>query len=398
MALTGILFDLDGTLVDTNDTHTEAWRRAFKSLGYRIPFDRIAPEIGKGGDMLVPSILGQSAESEHGEALRARAAEEFLALAKERTFKLFDGAEEILDVLHDKGLKLALATSAKQEYLDAIFTSAGVDLRPKFDEIVTADDADASKPAPDLVLAAVRKLGLSVGECGMIGDTPHDAAASRRAGVVCLGILSGVHTAEGMLCKGARAVWQTLRDLLDDLDTALERAAPGSAVVTQEVMEKLMREALAVAREGMEQGEAPIGCVLARGDGSIVARGYNRTRGIEDKIAHAEIETFRRAAGTMPRDARDLIMVSTLEPCVMCTGAAMQAAVDIVLFALAAPADSGSERVRPPGSPESQMPRIIGGVLSEESRALFVEWLERGLGDRQQRAYVEQLLSITADE
>jgi HAD superfamily hydrolase (TIGR01509 family) len=397
MALKGILFDLDGTLVDTNDAHTEAWRLAFESLGYRIPFDRIAPEIGKGGDMLVPSILGRSAEEKDGEALRAHAAKEFLAMAGRETFKLFDGAEEILDALRDRGMKLALATSAKEEYLDAIFKSAGVDLRGKFDQIITADDAESSKPAPDLVLAAVGKLGMSPGECGMIGDTPHDAAASRRAGVVCLGILSGVHTVDGMMCKGSREVWGSLRELLDNLDKALETAAPGPASLTRELLESLMRQAIAVAREGMETGEAPIGCVIARGDGTIVARGHNRVRGSSDKIAHAEIEAFRSVAGKIPRDARDLILVTTLEPCVMCTGAAMEAAVDSIVFALRAPADAGSERVRPPSSPQSQMPRIIGGVLEKESRDLFSEWLRRGLGDEQQIAYVEQLLAITSD-
>jgi HAD superfamily hydrolase (TIGR01549 family) len=397
MALRGILFDLDGTLVDTNGAHTEAWRLAFEHLGYRIPFDRIAPEIGKGGDKLVPSILGEEAEKKDGDALREKAAEEFLAIAGREKFELFDGAVEILDALRSRGMKLALATSAKQEYLDAIFTSAGVDLRPKFDAIITADDADASKPAPDLVLAAVEKLGMAPAECGMIGDTPHDAAASRRAGVVCLGILGGVHTAEGMMCKGAREVWKSLRELTDSLDQALETAAPGPVPIGHEMAVRLMREAIAIAREGMEKGEAPIGCVLARGDGSIIGRGHNRVKGASDKIAHAEIETFRAVAGKIPLDARDLILVSTLEPCVMCTGAAMEAAVDTIIFGLAAPADSGSERVRPPSSPESQMPRIIGGVLSDESRALFVEWIDRGLGDEQQIAYVEQLLSITRE-
>ena len=160
------------------------------------------------------------------------------------------------------------------------------------------------------------------------------------------------------------------------------------------VAESLMREALAVARQGMAAGEAPIGCVIARGDGSIVARAFNEMNRTRSKIAHAEIVAFNRIAGAVPIDARDLILVSTLEPCVMCTGAAMEAAVDTIVYGLRAPADSGTGRVTPPQSPESQMPRIVGDVLANESRALFEQWLEQN-ADTPQAAYVKQLLTTT---
>ncbi len=160
--------------------------------------------------------------------------------------------------------------------------------------------------------------------------------------------------------------------------------------------ESLMREALAAAREGMGAGEAPIGCVLARGDGSIVARAFNEMNRTQSKIAHAEIVAFQRAAGKVPLDARDLILVSTLEPCVMCTGAAMEAAVETIVFGLRAPADSGTGRVTPPQSPESQMPRIIADVLADESRRLFEQWLAMN-ATSPQAAYVKQLLSQTPE-
>jgi tRNA(Arg) A34 adenosine deaminase TadA len=140
--------------------------------------------------------------------------------------------------------------------------------------------------------------------------------------------------------------------------------------------ESLMREAWAVAREGMAAGEAPIGCVIARGDGTAVVRAFNEMNGRQCKISHAEIVAFQRMAGKVPLEADDLILVSTLEPCVMCTGAAMEAAVDTIVYGLRAPADSGTGRVEPPQSPESQMPRIVGGVLAHESRALFERWMD----------------------
>jgi tRNA(adenine34) deaminase len=159
--------------------------------------------------------------------------------------------------------------------------------------------------------------------------------------------------------------------------------------------ESLMREALAVAREGMAAGEAPIGCVIARGDGTIVARAFNEMNCTQCKIAHAEIVAFHRAAGKVPLHADDLILVSTLEPCVMCTGAAMEAAVRTIVFGLRAPLDSGTGRVAPPKSPESQPPRIVGDVLANESRALFEQWLA-GNADSPQAAYVKQLLASTS--
>ena len=180
--------------------------------------------------------------------------------------------------------------------------------------------------------------------------------------------------------------------------------------VSPETRESLMREALAEAERGMAEGEAPIGCVIARpeadrpGSAFIVARGHNRSNALQRKNAHAEIIAFENAGSdgrgrpaALPIDANDAILVSTLEPCVMCLGASMEAAVDTVVYALKAPADSGTGRVRPPASPESQMPRIVGDVLAGESRALFQRWLDRpGEKNAQQVRFVRQLLELTA--
>src|SRR4029453_3610708 len=108
----------------------------------------------------------------------------------------------------------------------------------------------------------------------------------------------------------------------------------------------------------------------------------------QNKTAHAEMVTFDRSAGKVPTDARDLILVSTLEPCVMCLGAAMEAAVDTIVYALPAPAPGGTRRVEPPPTPESQMPRIVGRVLPDESRALFKELLQKPGLNPQQAAFV----------
>ncbi len=394
MALDAMLFDIDGTLIDSNPAHTEAWVRAFDRCGYRIAADRVAVEIGKGGDKLVPSVLGEAADRKYGDRLREAQKEAFLAIARKTRLALFPGARELLAELRRRGIRTALATSSGEEHLDGLFASAGIDLRELVDETVGADDAEASKPSPDIVQAAVKKLGLSPAQCAMVGDTVYDAQACRFAGVVCLGVRSGGNDAASLLRAGARGVWRDTADLLAHLDAVLALASPGASHLDSALLERLMRAALEAARDGLAAGEAPIGCVIARGDGTVVARAYNTMAGTGVRTAHAEIAAFQQAAGAIPADARDILLVSTLEPCVMCTGAAMETAVDTVVYGLRAPADSGTGRVTPPEGPDSGMPRIIGGILAAESRALFEEWM-RVNGNAEQRPYIERLLQQT---
>jgi phosphoglycolate phosphatase-like HAD superfamily hydrolase/tRNA(Arg) A34 adenosine deaminase TadA len=394
MSLDAMIFDLDGTLVDTNSLHIEAWRRAFESLDYKIAPDRIFREVGKGGDTLVPAILGEEADRRGGDALRAAHPREFKRLISQAHVRLFPRARELLAALRGREIRCVLATSSARDQVEAVERSAEIDLSSMVDAIVTADDADRSKPLPDLIVAAVRKVEMSAAQCAMVGDTPYDAQACLGAGVVCLGVLTGGHQASTLIGSGARAVWRDTGDLLEHLDDALRIASPGSLKLTQATLEQLMREAMNIARDGAAHGEAPIGCALFRGDGTLIAAAHNEMNASGNKTAHAEIVAFARAAGRCPLDCRDMILVSTLEPCVMCTGAAMEAAVDTIVYALKAPADSGTGRVRPPHSPESQMPRIVGDVLREESRKMFEEWMTRPGLREEQVAYVKQLLAL----
>jgi len=225
MALRGIIFDIDGTLVDTNPTHVEAWRRAFQRLGYEVPTERIEIEIGKGGDQLVPSILGEQASERDGDALRKAQKEIFLELAGDRSFRVFPGVAQLFDALRQRDVRTALATSSNEKHLQATTRSAGIDLPRLADVLVTSDDAELSKPAPDLVISAVEKLGFSPGECAMVGDTVYDAQASLAAGVTFLGVLSGGSTRETLLEAGASGVWRDTGEMLSDLDRVLEMAS-----------------------------------------------------------------------------------------------------------------------------------------------------------------------------
>jgi membrane protein len=395
MALGGILFDMDGTLLNSNELHVRAWHTALKAQGHDVPPARIGMEIGKGGDNLVPALLGPT-DKEREEELKDAYGKEFQQIIHSERVEILPGARELVADLKSRGMPLALATSSQGEMLEHFERACGWKFRDDFDAIVTSDDAKKSKPDPDILLAALEKLGLGPAQCALIGDTPYDARASRAGGLVCLGVLSsGLGFEEAALREaGARHVWADCAAIRDELDAAIRLASPQPIALTPQVLERLMDEAIATARAGLEAGEAPIGAVLADGDGQVVARGFNEMNRLQMKTAHAEIMCFQDAAKAVALDARDLILASSLEPCVMCTGAAMEAAVETVVWGLEAPYDSGTRRVAAPLSPESQMPRLVGGIRREESRALFVEWLADNKG-APQAAFVEQLLAGT---
>ena len=229
MSLHGMIFDIDGTLVDTNRAHVDAWRRAFNRLGYDVAVERIKLEIGKGGDLLVPSILGEHVEERDGKALRKAQKEEFLNLARREQFRVFPCVPELFQALRRRGIRTALATSSNKKHLEAVCDSAGLDLPSLADVLVTKEDAEASKPAPDLVIVAWEKLALTPPECAMVGDTVYDAQACRGAGVVFLGVLSGGTPADLLLDAGACGVWRDTGHLYADLDHALEIASVAAA-------------------------------------------------------------------------------------------------------------------------------------------------------------------------
>jgi HAD superfamily hydrolase (TIGR01509 family) len=318
----------------------------------------------------------------------------FAELIEKKPPRVFHGAVDLLRAVKQRGLKMALASSSETKTIENIERAAKVDLQKLFDEVVTASDIEKTKPQPDIVLASHQKLKLSPAQCAMVGDTIYDAIACIHGGVASIGVTcGGVATRDELKSCGARVVYDDPQDMLNHLGEALSIVSPGPAHLTEEFLEKLMRQALDIAQEAMKHGEAPIAAILARGDGSIIASACNEQNHTQNKTAHAEIVAFARAAGKVPLGARDLILVSTLEPCVMCTGAAMVSAVDTIVYGLRAPADSGTSRVKPPQSPESQMPRFIGDVLASDSLDLFKQWLKQDLRD-EQRKYAEQLVKL----
>jgi tRNA(Arg) A34 adenosine deaminase TadA len=150
-----------------------------------------------------------------------------------------------------------------------------------------------------------------------------------------------------------------------------------------------MDEALAEAERGRDAGNVPIGAVVARWDGTVVARGHNEARETGTNLAHAELIALQHAAVEGGGRAEDLVLVTTLEPCAMCLGAAVEAGIDTVVFALDAPPNGAAGKLAQ--IPERRMPRVVGGVKAGESRALLARWL--GAQPEGEGGFVRDLLS-----
>lgn len=209
----GVILDVDGTLVDSNDAHARAWVDAFREFEFDVPYERVRALIGMGGDNLLPEAIQVEKDSPQGEALAKRRGEIF----KERYLKTinpFKGTRELLEKMRAEGLEIAIGTSAQKEDLLALLEIAQVaDL---IDSKTSADDAESSKPDPDIIQAALRRLKLPAEQVLMVGDTPYDIEAAGRAGVRTLAFRSGGWTDAGL--KGAIAVYAGPWDLLDRFD------------------------------------------------------------------------------------------------------------------------------------------------------------------------------------
>ncbi|MEX8058653.1 HAD family hydrolase [Microbacterium sp. 16-032] len=206
------LFDVDGTLVDTNYQHALAWYRSFLRHDIVLPIWRIHRAIGMGGDQLVASLTSDDVEREHGEALRTAWTEEFDPLIDE--VKPFEGAHDLLAEVKRRGFQIVLASSGKSDHVEHFLDL--VEARELADAWTTSDDVEASKPAPDLVQTALDRVPGSRGI--MIGDSPWDAIAARKAGISTIAVRTGGFSPEELRDAGAVRVFDSLRDLIDGLD------------------------------------------------------------------------------------------------------------------------------------------------------------------------------------
>jgi phosphoglycolate phosphatase-like HAD superfamily hydrolase len=213
-ALRTVLLDIDGTLIDSNDAHARAWVDSLRAHGYVVPFEQVRPLIGMGGDKVLPELTGLDPES--GEAERMSKTRSELFLKRELpSLRPTRGARDLLQHMLDVGFELVVATSAKVDEVRALLEQAGVsDL---IQLALSADDAERSKPDPDIVRAALRLSGSQAAHSAMIGDTPYDVEAAARARVPAIALRCGGWWDDAALAQ-ATAIYDDPADLLARFD------------------------------------------------------------------------------------------------------------------------------------------------------------------------------------
>ncbi len=214
MSYRGVILDIDGTLVDSNEAHVEAWVTALAEHGFDVPAEKIRRLIGMGGDNLLPAAVGIEKDSERGKPIAERHDELF----KERlpTLKPFPRVRELLERMKEDGLTLVVATSSEPDQMKALLDIAGVaDL---LEDAASKGDAESSKPDPDIVQAALDRLGLPAGEAVMLGDTPYDVEAAGKIGIGTIAVRCGGFPDEDL--GRAIALYDDAADLLARYDTS----------------------------------------------------------------------------------------------------------------------------------------------------------------------------------
>jgi HAD superfamily hydrolase (TIGR01509 family) len=208
------VLDIDGTLVDTNYQHALAWYRAFRRHQIVLPVWRIHRHIGMGGDQVVQALTDERTEHELGERIREAEKELYFELIDE--VEPMDGARELISDLGRRGHLVVLASSAKEEeverYLDLLKA------RELADAWTSSADVERTKPQPDLVDAALARVGGSANDAVMIGDTPWDVHAARAAGVQTIAVLTGGFAIEELRESGAVDVFESVAELCAGLD------------------------------------------------------------------------------------------------------------------------------------------------------------------------------------
>jgi len=206
------VLDLDGTLVDTNYHHALSWYRAFRRFEITIPVWRLHRHVGMGGDKFVAAVAGDEVEDRHGDELRDTWEQLFDEMIDE--VAPLEGVRGLVVALKDRGHEVVLASSSVQKHFDRFIDL--LEIRDDVDGWTTKDDVEASKPEPDLVQAAMGKVKSD--QAVMLGDTPWDVEAARKAGVETVCLITGGFSEHELLEAGASAVFESLVELRAHLD------------------------------------------------------------------------------------------------------------------------------------------------------------------------------------
>ncbi|HEY9618261.1 MAG TPA: HAD family hydrolase [Microcoleaceae cyanobacterium] len=214
MVLDGVLLDVDGTLVLSNDAHAQAWVEAFTKYGYEIGFEQVRSLIGMGADQLIPRLLPEL-NSKTGQGKEIASYRRELILNKfGQELTAANGSRELVQKMQDDGLHLIIASSATEQEMHMLLKVAQVD--DLLEEFTTSNEADQSKPAPDIVEVALSKSQLSPDRAVMLGDTPYDIESAGKAGVGVIAFRCGGFSDEDL--SDALAIYDDPADLLRHYD------------------------------------------------------------------------------------------------------------------------------------------------------------------------------------
>ncbi len=210
------IFDIDGTLIDSNDFHAEAWQKAFAKYAKKISFDKIRPQIGKGADTLLPEFLTEQEIEKFGEEIANQRGEIFKREYMSRV-QPFPKVRELFQKIKDDGKKIALASSSNEDEVEAYKKIA--DIEDLVEKSTSADDAKESKPEPDIFEAALKLLGNPAPETVLVvGDTPYDAEAATKAELKIVGVLCGGFPETDLRENGCLEIYENPADLLENYE------------------------------------------------------------------------------------------------------------------------------------------------------------------------------------
>jgi HAD superfamily hydrolase (TIGR01509 family) len=226
MTIDSVIFDIEGTLVDSVKQTLRCWRETLLEFGHDVPIDQLQARSGMDGNMMLEQLLPELSDAGRKKLIKAQGGHYQKVYLPH--IQPFEGARETLLSLKSRKLKFALATDCEGAPLAQYRRILQID--NLLDAIACGEDTPKGKPNPELIGRALQKLGASPDHAVMVGDTPSDAKAARKAGIPCIGLLTGGHPAEALRKAGCETVLETIRDLPSGLHGAPGPFAKGSGV------------------------------------------------------------------------------------------------------------------------------------------------------------------------
>ena len=214
MTIKAIIFDIDGTLVDSVEYHAQAWVKAFKEYGYDFPQEKLSQQIGKGSEYIVGELLSEE-EAQKLESDIAQYRKQYYQDNLLEKVQPFPKVKELFEAIKADGIKVVLASSARKGTIEHY--KQLLDIEDLIDGATSTDDVEKSKPEPDIFISALEKLdGISAEEVMVVGDSPYDAIAAKKANLPTIGVLTGGFSHKTLMDAGCVAIYQDPADLLDN--------------------------------------------------------------------------------------------------------------------------------------------------------------------------------------